>query len=132
MAVVSPAECARATWDLASAQLGERPEARHLQEVYAASGNELLDIIHRLGEEIDTVVIVGHNPGLEDLAETLIGDRVPLPTSALAVIEFQEPWRSVDRAPGRLRAPGRPPTSDSFASRTTRPAPPATGAPLAS
>jgi phosphohistidine phosphatase len=110
LAVVSTAERARVTWDLASAELGERPETRHDEEAYAASVGGLLDIVRSLGEELGTVVLVGHNPGLEGLAETLIGDWVPLPTSAIAVIELDGPWRSAGRAPGLLRATGRPPT----------------------
>ena len=109
LAVVSTAERARATWDLVSAELGERPETRHDENAYGASVGGLLDIIRSLGEGLGTVVLVGHNPGLEDLAETLIGDRIPLPTSALAVIDLDGPWRSAGRAPGLRRAAGRPP-----------------------
>ena len=109
MAVVSTAERARATWDLVSAEFGERPETRHDEDAYAASAVGLLDIIRSLGEELKTVVLVGHNPGLEDLAETLIGERVKLPTSALAVIDLDGPWRGAGGTPGRLRATGRPP-----------------------
>ena len=109
MAVVSTAERARASWDLVSAGLGERPETRHDEDAYAASAVGLLDIIRSLGEELKTVVLVGHNPGLEDLAETLIGERVTLPTSALAVIDLDGPWRGAGGTPGRLRATGRPP-----------------------
>ena len=111
MAVVSTANRACATWDLASAELGERPETRHDEDAYAASVRELLDVIRSLGEELGTVVLVGHNPGLEGLAEALIGDWIPLPTSALAVIELDGPWRSAGRTPELLRAAGRPPTS---------------------
>lgn len=111
LAVVSPAERARATWDRVSAELGERPRTRHDDHAYAASTDDLLGIIRGLGEELGTVVLVGHNPGLEGLAETLTGDRVPLPTSALALIELRVPWQSAGRAPGLLRAAGRPPSS---------------------
>ena len=93
-----------------SAELGERPETRHDDDVCAASVGELLDIIRNLGEELGTVVLVGHNPGLEGLAEALIGDWIPLPMLALAVIELDGPWRSAGRAPELLRAAGRPPT----------------------
>ncbi len=109
-AVVSTAERARATWDLVRAELGERPETRRDENAYAASASELLDIVRSLGEELGTVVLVGHNPGLEGLAERLVGDSVPLPTSALAVIELDSPWQSAGRAPGLLRTAGRPPT----------------------
>jgi phosphohistidine phosphatase len=110
LAVVSPAERTRATWDLVVAELREQPEARYDGDAYAASAGDLLDIIHGLRDELGTVVVVGHNPGLEDLAESLVGDWVPLPTSALAVIDLGGPWRSAGRSPGLLRAAGRPPT----------------------
>jgi phosphohistidine phosphatase len=109
MAVVSTAKRARATWDLVSAELGERPTTRYDEDAYAASAGELLDIIRGLGEALGTVVLVGHNPGLEGLAETLTGDWVSLPTSALAVIDVDGPWGSAGRAFGLLRAAGRPP-----------------------
>lgn len=110
LAVVSTAKRARTTWDLISAELGERPETRHDDDAYAASVGELLDLARSLDEELGTVVLVGHNPGLEELAETLIGDRIPLSTSALAVIQLDGPWASAGRAPGLLRWAGRPPT----------------------
>lgn len=110
LAVVSTAKRARATWDLASDQLEEPPEARHDGDAYAASVGELLDIVRHLDEALGTVVLVGHNPGIEDLAETLTGDRVPMPTSALAVIEITSTWDDAGRVRGLLRAAGRPPT----------------------
>jgi phosphohistidine phosphatase len=110
MAVVSTAKRARTTWDLVSVELGERPETRHDEDAYAASVGELLDIVRSLDEELGTDVLVGHNPELEDLAEIIIGDWTPLPTSALAVIELDGPWSSAGRAPWMLRAAGRPPT----------------------
>ena len=48
MAVVSTARRARDTWDLVSAELGERPETRHDEDAYAASGGELVHIIRSL------------------------------------------------------------------------------------
>lgn len=110
MAVVSTAKRARTTWDLVSTELGDLPETRHDDNAYAASVGELLAIVRGLDEELETVVLVGHNPELEDLAETLTGDWTALPTSALAVIELDGPWASAGRARGLLRAAGRPPT----------------------
>ena len=60
-----------------SSELDERAETRHVEDPHAASVGELLEIIHGLGEELDMVVLVGHNPGLESLVEALIGDWVP-------------------------------------------------------
>ncbi len=110
LAVVSTARRARTTWDLASRELDQRPAAQYDDEAYAASVGELLDVVRRLDEALDTVVLVGHNPGIEELVETLTGDRVPMPTSALAVIELTSTWDGAGRVRGLLRAAGRPPT----------------------
>ena len=110
LAIVSTARRARSTWDLVSAELGEPPPTRLDDDVYAASAGELLAIIRRLDEQLGTVVLVGHNPGLEDLAEWLTGGSVRLPTSALAVIELDGRWVDASRAQARLRTAGRPPS----------------------
>ena len=111
LAVVSTAKRARTTWDLVAGELEQPPKTRNDDDVYAASLSELLGIVRHLDEALGTVVLVGHNPGIEDLAETLTGDRVPMPTSALAVIELTSTWDGAGRVRGLLRAAGRPPTS---------------------
>lgn len=111
LAVVSTAKRARTTWDAVADELDQPPKTRHDDGVYAASVGELLSIVRHLDDAMRTVVLVGHNPGIEDLAETLTGDSVPMPTSALAVIELTTTWDGAGRVRGVLRAAGRPPTS---------------------
>jgi phosphohistidine phosphatase len=109
LAVVSPANRARSTWDLVAAELGGRPPTRIDDRVYAASDDELLAVVRELPDEVETVVLVGHNPGIEDLASRLTGEWASMPTSALAVITVPGPWSSAGRHPAVLRAFGRPP-----------------------
>ena len=108
LAVVSPAVRARATWDLVSAELDERPEVVLDERVYAASGRELLAVVGDLPPDAETVVLVGHNPGLEELVSELTGEWVELKTSAIAVVDLPSGWAEVD-AGGTLEAAGRPP-----------------------
>ncbi len=109
LAVVSPAHRARSTWDLASAELDVPPSTRLDDRMYAASDDELLAVLREVPDEVDTVVLVGHNPGLEDLASRLTGERVPMPTSALAVIAVPGSWSSAGHQPAVLLTSGRPP-----------------------
>ena len=111
LAVVSTANRARSTWELASDELDEPPRTRLDDDAYAASADDLLDLVRSLDEALNTVVIVGHNPGIEELAGALTAGRVPMPTSALAVIELNSTWDGAGRARGFLRAAGRPPVS---------------------
>ncbi|HLN79017.1 MAG TPA: histidine phosphatase family protein [Nocardioidaceae bacterium] len=110
LAIVSPASRAQSTWDLVAAELDAPPPTRIDDRVYAASGVDLLGVVQELPEDIDTVVLVGHNPGLEELVARLTGEPVPLPTSAIAVIAMPGSWVTAGHTSAALRASGRPPT----------------------
>lgn len=110
LAVVSPASRARRTWDLVAAELDVSPPTRIDDRVYAASDRELLTVVRQLPDDVETVVLVGHNPGLEELACVLTGESAPMPTSAVAVITLSGAWSTAGDDPAVLRASGRPPT----------------------
>ncbi|WP_081682729.1 histidine phosphatase family protein [Marmoricola sp. URHB0036] len=109
LALVSSATRAQQTWQLASAELADPPPVRTEDGVYAASVGELLDVVRDLPDEVGTVVMVGHNPGFEDLATALSGQPVPMPTSALAVLDLAGDWRTAGILEAHLRTSGRPP-----------------------
>ena len=109
LAVVSTAERARATWSLAAAELDVAPDIRFADEVYGASADSLLSVVQGLSEDLSTVVLVGHNPGLDDLASTLAGSWVPMPTSALAVYAVRGAWAGAGPSSVQLQTSGRPP-----------------------
>ena len=111
LAVVSPAKRARSTWKLVAAELVDPPPVRVDDRVYAASAVELLGVVRELPEDLNRVVLVGHNPGLEDLATLLTGDQVRMTTSALAVLAVPGPWASIGETTPALKAWGRPPAS---------------------
>jgi phosphohistidine phosphatase len=106
---VSPAVRARQTWDLVSADLTVPPPTRLEDRAYAASASALLAIVRELPDDATTVVLVGHNPGIEDLASALTGRYVSMPTSALAVIGWAGEWASAGTVSADLLASGRPP-----------------------
>jgi phosphohistidine phosphatase len=57
--------------------------------LYAAEPAVILAVLRDVVEpDVDTVMIVGHNPGLEDLVSALTGAREDLPTAALAHLEL--------------------------------------------
>jgi phosphohistidine phosphatase len=110
LAVVSPAVRAQQTWQLVLAELAEPPPARTDERIYAASRQTLLDVVRELPEETAAALVVGHNPGLEELVRVLTGELVPMPTSAVAVIDVPGSWSATGRTAAVLRAAGRPPT----------------------
>jgi phosphohistidine phosphatase len=90
--VCSPAVRAAQTWDLAAAQLDAMPRVRHDERLYDASAQDLLAVIQELPPSASTAVLVGHNPGLEDILTLLTGLAEPLKTSAIAVITTALSW----------------------------------------
>jgi phosphohistidine phosphatase len=111
LAVVSSAERAHVTWQIAAAELDVPPPVRLDERAYAATGPELLSLVRELPDDLGAVVLVGHNPGLEDLAESLTGSWVHLPTSAIAVLALAGPWSAAGPSSATLTASGRPPRS---------------------
>jgi phosphohistidine phosphatase len=92
LVLCSPAVRARQTWDLAAAELATPPERRHDERLYAASADDLLRVIRDLPPQVSTALLVGHNPGLEDLLELLTGAAERLKTSAIAVASTPGTW----------------------------------------
>ncbi|MFD5254465.1 SixA phosphatase family protein [Streptomyces bobili] len=108
LALCSTAVRARRTLELASAQWDTAPPVRHDPRVYAADVPELLAVTRETPAEVRTLLLVGHNPGLQELVLHLAGDalhdalepvRVKFPTSAVAVLAWHAPtW--ADLVPG--------------------------------
>ena len=102
--VVSPARRARQTWELAAAQLGPTPAPVTDDRVYRNTVQDLLDVVHETPPEVATLVVVGHNPGIQELAISLDdgsghGDvRTKYPTSGVAVFDLPGPWAAVTSA----------------------------------
>ena len=107
LAVVSPAQRARATGALVSAQLAEAPRLRVDDRVYAASAERLLQVVREVPDDLRTVVLVGHNPGMEALASYLAGAEVIMRTSGIVELGAERPWRELDAQSAALRGAGR-------------------------
>jgi len=108
LAVVSPAQRARSTWDLVAAELPAQPPVTIDERAYTFDARGLVPIIHDLADDLSTVALVGHNPAMEELVSHLTGSWVAMPTSCVAVIGLPGPW--AEAGPGAtLLAHGRPP-----------------------
>jgi phosphohistidine phosphatase len=88
LVLCSNAKRARATLDLAAEASGYNGEIRLLPELYAAPPETYLKALSTLPDHYARVMVVGHNPGLEDLLHGLTGQVQALPTAALAQIEI--------------------------------------------
>ncbi|MER5474585.1 histidine phosphatase family protein [Streptomyces sp. NPDC002935] len=95
LVLCSTAVRARQTWELAAEQWGTPPPVRLDERLYAADVPELLEAVREVPEHVRTLLLVGHNPGLEELVlelavdgldDTLDQVRTKFPTSAVAVL----------------------------------------------
>jgi phosphohistidine phosphatase len=67
------------------------------RRLYLAGPADILSLLRTVGEKAETVMIVGHNPGLEELVAQLTGDWQNLPTAALAQIVLPiDRWRDLN------------------------------------
>ncbi|MGO4523594.1 histidine phosphatase family protein [Microvirga sp. 2MCAF35] len=111
LVVVSPARRTQETWERVQPFLGEI-EMRRDGRIYEAPVGRLLDILREVEPEARTLLLIGHNPGFEELAKLLIGEGdmdgilrlgQKYPTAGLAVIDFAvSDWADVGHKSGRL------------------------------
>ncbi|WP_345764885.1 SixA phosphatase family protein [Diaminobutyricibacter sp. McL0608] len=107
LAIVSPAKRARETWELASAQLAPVPPEQIDDPMYAASADQLLEVVFDVPDDVRTLLLVGHNPGMEELASLLAGEDVIMRTAGIVEFGVERPWPELDATSTVLRAAGR-------------------------
>lgn len=88
----SPSERTRATATVALAAMDGAPAPEYAEEIYDATPGELLALLDQ-HEDAGTVMLVGHNPGIERLVALLVEGRSDefrgMPPAGLAVIHLQ-------------------------------------------
>ena len=92
--ISSDAVRAQLTAEAVAAAAGYPGEIVLDERLYIASADEILSLLRTVRENAETIMIVGHNPGLEELVEHLTGERQDLPTATLAQIALPiDQWR---------------------------------------
>jgi len=109
--LVSPARRTQETlaalepWD-------ETPLVEPMEALYLASAEQLLAILRGISETVRSVLVIGHNPGMHELAAMLVAGppKAPgemalvngFPTAALAEFSIASPWRHLAAGSGHL------------------------------
>lgn len=92
-AISSTATRARVTLDLALEESGATCEAIRAEGLYLATPADIVDVLRQTPDPVSRALVVGHNPGMEDLVQGLTGEEVVFPTAALALIDCEiERW----------------------------------------
>jgi phosphohistidine phosphatase len=110
LVLCSPSLRTRQTLETIESSLGKGPAVKVEPRLYAASEGELLERLRALPESVDSVMLIGHNPGLHELARVLASGGADLsrleekfPTGALATLVVDsESWAALGPGDGEL------------------------------
>jgi phosphohistidine phosphatase len=97
----------------------DAPLIEPMDALYLASASAMLDVLHDVAETVRSVLLIGHNPGLHELAMTLVGAQAyaqatgadvemlarlaeGYPTGALAEFSLTGPWGTLGEGGGRM------------------------------
>lgn len=112
LVLCSTSERTRETWELIALAVGAACDVKLLRWLYLAPASRLMSELQRLPASVDRVMIIGHNPGLEELAQDLVTNsrstaaralREEYPPGALAKIALAiDQWSDAGPRSGRL------------------------------
>ena len=101
--ISSPAARARQTAALVRESAGLSADLLFDERIYEADVARLLEVVTQAAESADALLLVGHNPGMEELLTFLTGEGRSMPTAALACVPLDvEKWAKVRESAGRL------------------------------
>lgn len=112
----SPAQRARQTTTAVANALGiAKDRIRYEDRLYLADCGTLMQVLRECPGDAQRILIVGHNPGLDELVEYLAGGPVPrtekgklLTTAAVAEFETERSWRGLEGGQAKLKQLVRP------------------------
>ncbi|MEU5313488.1 histidine phosphatase family protein [Streptomyces sp. NPDC021562] len=106
LALCSTSVRTRETWKLAVHELAHRPKTVYEERVYEASPGELVAVLNEVPDDVQNVILIGHNPGVHGVAEILAGtaesdarermNRRGFPAAAFAVLTFEGSWKALE------------------------------------
>ncbi|WP_369187297.1 histidine phosphatase family protein [Streptomyces sp. R08] len=114
LALCSTAVRTRETWKLAVHELAHRPKTVYEERLYEASPGELIAVLNETPDDARNVILVGHNPSVQGLAEILPGagggagagagsgearerlTRRGFATAGFAVLSFTGSWKALE------------------------------------
>lgn len=113
LVLCSTARRARETWQFAQAGLGASPPVSFEDRIYDEDGTGLLALIREVPPATGTLLLIGHNPAIENLALMLTSAaggpaaalermREKFPTAAIAVLESAGTWHDLAARQARL------------------------------
>jgi len=108
----STAERTRQTCELVTATFAKPPKVRFEDELYLAEPEIIISLVREAPDKVRTLMVIGHNPGIHQVANDLVGGgktqardmlAAKFPTTALAVVDFAtDDWSDIGPHAGKL------------------------------
>ncbi len=118
LVLCSTATRTRQTLDAVLSELEMEPAIEFQEDLYLAGPGEMLELVASVSDTVESLLLVGHNPGTGVLAAALSGEgppeavhlmRAKFPTAGLAIIELSvDRWKDVESGCGTLKEFVRP------------------------
>ena len=103
LVICSPAVRTRETAEIVLGSANLQVEPRFDERIYEASLRELVQIITEIPDDREVAIMIGHNPGFEELLSFLTDEHRRMPTCALAKIRVGDvSWKDVRAGEGSL------------------------------
>ncbi len=104
--LISKAQRTSETWQLIKNVIGKKPIIHSQEALYLAGANEILAQLSKINNNHNTALLIGHNPGLDILAQTLTGKgsngaaaknlQKGFPTAAMAIFKLKgNSWQNL-------------------------------------
>jgi phosphohistidine phosphatase len=110
--LISPSARTQETWKFTATAFSSTPTAVTIEQLYEATPRVIIALIKEAPTETHTLLIIGHNPELHELALMLVASGNPgarkllqdkLPTAGLVIMDFAfDDWHKLHRQSGRL------------------------------
>lgn len=113
LALCSTSRRTRQTWELILPALTSPPPTVYDDRLYNAAPSGLAEVLSARGGNLRSLLLVGHNSGIHELATALCGSgpvkplarlREAFPTSGVVVVDLPDGWDALSPGSGRLAA----------------------------
>lgn len=106
LVICSTSARTRQTWREAKQAFDPQPPVIFEEMIYEATAEILFEVVRNTDSDVMTLMLIGHNPGMESLTAMLANSAEPevaerfekkFPTAAIAVLDFEDtPWAAIE------------------------------------
>jgi phosphohistidine phosphatase len=107
--IASPAKRAKQTAVLIKASAEINNQIEYVEKVYEASPTTLLNVVFGFRDKHESIILIGHNPGIESFIRFLTGEKQAMSAGSIAKINLDvEMWSDIDENCGQFELMLRP------------------------